>query len=132
MSIRAQIINLLLDLQDQFGLSYLMISHDLSVVEHMSDRVMVMFFGQIVEQGGWRAIFEDPRHPYTRRLIDAIPDPDRTLSRARAPIGGNTPPAPEGWRFGYDGSVTPNVFAPPEPSELVPAGEDHAIRLIRA
>src|SRR5690606_20529265 len=78
-SIRAQIINLLLDLQDRFGLSYLMISHDLSVVEHMSDRVLVMFFGQIVEQGGWQAIFEDPRHPYTMRLLDAIPNPATAL-----------------------------------------------------
>jgi oligopeptide/dipeptide ABC transporter ATP-binding protein len=74
-SIRAQIINLLLDLKDEMGLSYIMISHDLGVVEHVSDRVAVMYLGRIVEQGGWREIFEDPRHPYTRALIAAIPDP---------------------------------------------------------
>jgi oligopeptide/dipeptide ABC transporter ATP-binding protein len=74
-SIRAQIINLLLDLKDEMGLAYIMISHDLGVVEHVSDRVAVMYLGRIVEQGGWREIFEDPRHPYTRALIAAIPDP---------------------------------------------------------
>jgi peptide/nickel transport system ATP-binding protein len=73
-SIRAQIINLLLELKDSLGLSYIMISHDLGVVEHMSDRVAVMYFGRIVETGDWRAIFERPGHPYTRGLIAAIPD----------------------------------------------------------
>ena len=73
-SIRAQIINLLLELKESLGLSYLMISHDLGVVEHMSDRVAVMYFGKIVETGEWRAIFERPSHPYTRALIAAIPD----------------------------------------------------------
>jgi peptide/nickel transport system ATP-binding protein len=74
-SIRAQIINLLLELKDELGLSYIMISHDLGVVEHMSDRVAVMYLGKIVETGDWRAIFERPSHPYTRGLIAAIPDP---------------------------------------------------------
>jgi oligopeptide/dipeptide ABC transporter ATP-binding protein len=74
-SIRAQIINLLLELKEELGLAYIMISHDLGVVEHVSDRVAVMYLGRIVEQGGWREIFEDPRHPYTRALIAAIPDP---------------------------------------------------------
>jgi peptide/nickel transport system ATP-binding protein len=74
-SIRAQIINLLLELKDSLGLSYIMISHDLGVVEHMSDRVAVMYLGRIVETGGWREIFERPGHPYTRALIAAIPDP---------------------------------------------------------
>jgi peptide/nickel transport system ATP-binding protein len=73
-SIRAQIINLLLQLKDDFGLSYIMISHDLGVVEHMSDRIAVMYLGRIVETGEWGEIFEDPRHPYTRALIASIPD----------------------------------------------------------
>ncbi|KJC37407.1 ABC transporter ATP-binding protein [Bradyrhizobium sp. LTSP849] len=74
-SIRAQIINLLLELKDTLGLSYIMISHDLGVVEHMSDRVAVMYLGRIVENGDWREIFERPAHPYTQALIAAIPDP---------------------------------------------------------
>lgn len=76
-SIRAQIINLLLELKETLGLSYLMISHDLGVVEHMSDRVAVMYLGRIVESGNWETIFSAPRHPYTRALIEAIPDPFR-------------------------------------------------------
>jgi peptide/nickel transport system ATP-binding protein len=74
-SIRAQIVNLLLELKDALGLSYLMISHDLGVVEHMSDHVAVMYLGRVVETGNWEAIFARPRHPYTRALIAAIPDP---------------------------------------------------------
>ena len=84
-SIRAQIINLLLELKDEMGLAYIMISHDLGVVEHVSDRVAVMYLGRIVEQGGWQEIFEDPRHPYTRALIAAIPDP---FHRADAAVRG--------------------------------------------
>ena len=80
-SIRAQIINLLLELKETLGLSYIMISHDLGVVEHMSDRVAVMYLGRIVETGNWREIFERPAHPYTQTLIAAIPDPLR-----RAPL----------------------------------------------
>jgi len=76
-SIRAQIINLLLELKETLGLSYIMISHDLGVVEHVSDRVAVMYLGRIVETGDWREIFERPAHPYTRTLIAAIPDPLR-------------------------------------------------------
>jgi len=87
-SIRAQIINLLLELKDEMGLAYILISHDLGVVEHVSDRVAVMYLGRIVEQGGWQEIFEDPRHPYTRALIAAIPDPfhraDAKVARAKA------------------------------------------------
>ena len=84
-SIRAQIINLLLELKDEMGLAYILISHDLGVVEHVSDRVAVMYLGRIVEQGGWQEIFEDPRHPYTRALIAAIPDP---FHRADAKVAG--------------------------------------------
>ena len=87
-SIRAQIINLLLELKEEMGLAYILISHDLGVVEHVSDRVAVMYLGRIVEEGGWQQIFEDPRHPYTRALIAAIPDPfhraDARLAKAKA------------------------------------------------
>ncbi|HSI01095.1 MAG TPA: oligopeptide/dipeptide ABC transporter ATP-binding protein [Reyranella sp.] len=102
-SIRAQIINLLLELKDELGLAYILISHDLGVVEHVSDRVAVMYLGRIVEQGGWREIFEDPRHPYTRALIAAIPDPfHRAVISARAKAKGEVASAlnpPPGCHF---------------------------------
>ena len=128
-SIRAQIINLLLDLQEKLGLSYLMISHDLSVVEHMSDRVLVMYFGEVVEEGGWRAIFETPAHPYTRRLIAAIPDPDVALSPHAREDRFAEIPLLAGRRFVADGSVAPDVFTAPAPSELVEVAGDHRVRL---
>jgi peptide/nickel transport system ATP-binding protein len=90
-SIRAQIINLLLELKDSMNLAYVMISHDLGVVEHMSDRVAVMYLGRIVESGPWREIFERPRHPYTRALISAIPDPFNPESGTARRVGGEIP-----------------------------------------
>lgn len=75
-SIQSQILNLLLDLQTQMGLSYLFIAHDLAVVKHISDRIAIMYLGQLMETGGADEIYEDPRHPYTRALIAAIPEPD--------------------------------------------------------
>ena len=90
-SIRAQIINLLLELKESLGLSYIMISHDLGVVEHMSDRVAVMYLGKIVETGDWRAIFERPGHPYTRGLIAAIPDAFAPAEVAANKVRGEIP-----------------------------------------
>ncbi|WP_377299501.1 ABC transporter ATP-binding protein [Rhizobium sp. SGZ-381] len=75
-SIKAQVINLMLDLQESMGLAYLFISHDMAVVERMSHRVAVMYLGEIVEIGPRRSIFENPQHPYTRRLLEAVPIPD--------------------------------------------------------
>ncbi len=75
-SIQSQILNLLLDLQEQMGLSYLFIAHDLAVVKHISDRIAIMYLGQLMETGGADEIYEDPKHPYTRALIAAIPEPD--------------------------------------------------------
>jgi len=78
-SIQAQILNLMMDLQDQFGLTYLFISHNLSVVKHMSHRVGIMYLGRLAEIGGKQAIFEAPKHPYTQALMRAIPKPDPDL-----------------------------------------------------
>ncbi len=128
-SIRAQIINLLLDLQEQLGLSYLMISHDLSVVEHMSDRVLVMYFGEVVEEGGWREIFEAPAHPYTRRLIAAIPDPNAALYPAQKQDRFIDLPQLSGHSFVSDGSTPPDVFNPPRSPELVHIAPQHRVRL---
>jgi peptide/nickel transport system ATP-binding protein len=75
-SIQAGIINLLLDLQERFGLSYLFVSHDLSVVKHLAHRVAVMFDGAIVEQGDGDQVFSNPQHEYTRRLLAAVPQPN--------------------------------------------------------
>ncbi|KAB2849858.1 MAG: ATP-binding cassette domain-containing protein [Hyphomicrobiaceae bacterium] len=101
-SIRAQIINLLLELKEAMGLSYIMISHDLGVVEHMSDRVAVMYLGRLVETGDWREIFEEPRHPYTRALIGAIPDLFGGISEKGLKARGEVPSAlnpPPGCHF---------------------------------
>ena len=85
-SIQAQIVNLLEDLQDQFKLTYLFIAHDLSVVRHLSDRVAVMYLGKVVEVAPSRKIYERPLHPYTKALLSSIPVPDPDLEKAREPI----------------------------------------------
>ena len=93
-SIRAQIINLMLDLQAEFGLAYLFISHDMAVVERVSHRVAVMYLGQIVEIGPRRAVFEEPRHPYTRRLLSAVPVADPARRRRKRELSSDEIPSP--------------------------------------
>ena len=92
-SIQAQIINLLMELQQQLGLTYLFIAHDLSVVRHISDRVAVMYLGRVMELAESSAIYSDPTHPYTQALLSAVPIPDPSVEAAREPIilPGETP-----------------------------------------
>ncbi|MCL4747729.1 MAG: ABC transporter ATP-binding protein, partial [Burkholderiaceae bacterium] len=89
-SVQAQVLNLMRELQRQDKLTYLFISHNLAVVHHVSDRVGVMYLGRIVELAAKRTIFSTPRHPYTRMLLDAIPDIAMT-GKARTPVGGEVP-----------------------------------------
>lgn len=98
-SIQAQTINLLLDVQKQFGLTYLFISHDLSIVRHISTRVAVMYLGKIVELGPNARLYERPVHPYTEALLAAVPVPDPLLKKPRVIVHGD-PPSPTGRRTG--------------------------------
>jgi oligopeptide/dipeptide ABC transporter ATP-binding protein len=92
-SIQAQIINLLEDLQAELGLTYLFVAHDLSVVRHISDRVAVMYLGRIVEITDRKSLYEDPQHPYTKALLSAVPIPDPAVEaqRTRTILGGEVP-----------------------------------------
>lgn len=101
-SVQAQILNLLDDLQEQFNLTYLFISHDLSVVEHISDKVAVMYLGNIVEVASKEQLFKNPKHPYTQALISSVPDADPNIQKERIVLKGEIPNAanpPAGCKF---------------------------------
>jgi len=101
-SVQAQILNLLEDLQEELGLTYLFIAHDLSVIRHISDRVAVMYLGQIAELAETEELFENPQHPYTQALLDSIPTPDPRSEKVRQTLDGDVPSPinpPSGCRF---------------------------------
>jgi len=126
-SVEAQVLNLLADLKQAFGLTYVFISHDLNVVRYISDRVMVMYLGEVVEIGNAESLFADPRHPYTRALLASMPtmDPDRRTEVA--PLSGDPPNPinpPPGCRF-----HTRCAFAEERCKSQAPtlAGEAHGV-----
>jgi oligopeptide transport system ATP-binding protein len=128
-SIQAQVINLLENLQEQFKLTYLFIAHDLSVVKHISDRVAVMYLGKIVELASTLNLYDNPQHPYTEALLSAVPIPDPTLKKQRIVLEGDVPSPfkpPTGCRFHPRCKYTKPICRQEEP-ELVDIGNEHYV-----
>jgi oligopeptide transport system ATP-binding protein len=130
-SIQAQIVNLLEDLQDQFGLTYLFIAHDLSVVRHISDRVAVMYLGKIVEMADRNELYENPLHPYTKALLSAVPIPDPVIEKKRERIilTGDVPSPinpPSGCHFHTRCPYVMDICKQVDPP-FTPKGPDHLV-----
>src|ERR1700722_11369408 len=122
-SVEAQVLNLLVDLKSELGLTYMFISHDLNVVQYLSDRVMVMYLGKVVEIGEVDPIYDDPRHPYTRALLSAMPSMDPDDRTAEAPLVGAPPnpiDPPSGCRFRTRCAFAEAVCEKTEPALTAP------------
>lgn len=129
-SIQAQILNLLIDLREQLGLSYLFISHDLAVIRNVSDRVAVMYLGRIVELAPVDVIFSSPRHPYTQALITAIPRPDPEQKYAHVPLLGDLPDPehlPQGCPFHPRCPQAKEVCRQEDPPKVALASSDNSV-----
>ncbi len=127
-SVQAQVINLLADLQDEFHLSYLFIAHDLAVVQHISTRVAVMYLGRIVETASAEQLYENPLHPYTEALLSAVPTPDPTVRRQRLRLEGDIPNPihpPSGCHFHTRCPIRELPLCSTEKPELKQTAEGH-------